>query len=772
MAPANILTILAGLGLWLVCQLIWHRHYRPDVQAQGGALSERRMQFAGRAFRLAILLAVVALLGQALRGATAVILAVLAATIWAICETLILMGWKYLNISVLRLSRHMSFITAQQGAGRNIARATRSYLPLDVPVVLILGGAATMALAVSAPFSLPILSAIMALAAAAAWLYAASARDAVTVASAEIPFLALEDTLPAATLAAADRRPFVAPRAKQPEGLSHILLVLNESVGDDVTCHGGIDLADAICAASPDASAWLRPANPVTPSSCTDIALPCIFTGCAPEASAAKLHSLPMLFDLAKARGMTTLFYSASTLRWANFEAFFGAGEPAGAIDDLATPESTGLPFAHELGCDDHQMASLLCDRIRAADGPLFIVLYTYALHLPFQSESPLPIPDHIRDRRSRAAFLVEQAHRMVFDALHQSGRYDDTLIISIGDHGEASGTDTAARGGVSSRLTRLTNQVTRPLFVIKPPARLNAARRACLNNNMARLVSTIDIAPTIASLLELDLVGGDGGIGRYDGYDLTTQLVPTDRIHYSLTVNAWRTWPQAAVMIAGPDMRLCIDYQNGHALCCDGAGQPLSDDQRPAADALLHAAMAKPVVRTLVARVLRDKLRNRSQISTRQFAAVTPDVTRPVAMAGGYDRFFGHDIFDADNPAGRLHFGGRRHDAAGFWLQRRDRGILLYGPYVSLNPGRYAASFIFAPGARICPLVIDVCATGQDDIAAAQIDQLVDGRVASLTFQIDRPAEGLEVRLRKQHAGRGICLGLFITQIGDSPHR
>lgn len=62
--------------------------------------------------------------------------------------------------------------------------------------------------------------------------------------------------------------------------------------------------------------------------------------------------------------------------------------------------------------------------------------------------------------------------------------------------------------------------------------------------------------------------------------------------------------------------------------------------------------------------------------------------------------------------------------------------------------------------------------AQGQGDIAAAQIDQLVDGRVASLTFQIDTPAEGLEVRLRKQHAGRAICLGLFITELGDSARR
>ena len=61
---------------------------------------------------------------------------------------------------------------------------------------------------------------------------------------------------------------------------------------------------------------------------------------------------------------------------------------------------------------------------------------------------------------------------------------------------------------------------------------------------------------------------------------------------------------------------------------------------------------------------------------------------------------------------------------------------------------------------------MIDVCATGEGDIATANIDHLVDGRVASLAFQIDTPAEGLEVRLRKQHAGRAICLGLFITQL------
>jgi len=471
-----------------------------------------------------------------------------------------------------------------------------------------------------------------------------------------------------------------------------------------------------------------------------------------------------MLFDLAKARGMSTMFYSASTLRWANFEAFFGVDSPTGAIDDVATPHSTGLPFAHELGCDDYLMAQRLRDRILEAEGPLFIVLYTYGLHLPFQNDSAEPIPAHITDRRCRAAHTVTQAHRMAFDALRQTGRYDETLIISVGDHGEAFGVDGSDRSSGSSRLTKLSATVTQPLFVIKPPAGLEAARRDRLAANMTQLVSLIDIAPTLASMLEVELV--DDSLS-YQGHDLTRQAIPDDRVHYTLTVNEWRKWPQAATMVAQGDMRLCIDYQTVDALCSDGAGQPLLSALHAHADALLTRAQAVPVVSQVIGRVFRDKLNNRALLAAERSTMTAPDLPRPPPVPGGYDTFFGHDIRVYDVVQGWLHFGGRCHDENGFGLHHEDRGILLYGPYIALPAGRYAATFVFAPGSTMHPLTLDVCAADLPCIAQRQVTKLEDGQTAAITFELPVAVHALEVRLHSHHGFSGVCLGLFLTQTG-----
>ncbi|HRK43156.1 MAG TPA: sulfatase-like hydrolase/transferase, partial [Gemmobacter sp.] len=594
-------------------------------------------------------------------------------------------------------------------------------------------------------------------------IWAGWAASGLPVRPAERAFLSQDDSLPEGRLELSDRSRACHARPGTRSAARHILLVLNESTGEDVTCFGGIPLAEAVRRASGDRAAWLCPAHAVTPSSCTDIALPCLFTGCAPYASAATMHRLPLLFDLAKARGMTTMFYSASTLKWGNLEGFFG---PEGAaIDDLATPHSTGLPFVHELGCDDYLMAERLRDRILATEGPLFIVLYTYGLHLPFQNESAGPIPDYITDRRARAAHTVTEAHCMVFEALHRTGRYDETMILSLGDHGEAFGVDGSDRSSRSSRLTKLSSTVTRPLFIVKPPAEMEPARRSCLEANLEnRLVSLIDIAPTLASILEVELAPG---LPRYSGFDLTREAIPEDRLHVTMTVNEWRSWPQAAVMLAQGDLRLCADYQTTLSLTCDDHGTPLPAGQHAAADVLLERAMEQPVLRAVIARVFKDKLHNRASLQMGRFEQTIPNLPRPAALPGSADLFFGTDILISDPGAGRLHYAGHHHDARGFGLSRKDRGILVYGPYIDLPVGRYAASFAFAPGARRKRLLMDVCVAGGVVLASQEIADLMSGRLATINFVIDQPAEALEVRLHSHHGFKGICQGLFITRVG-----
>ncbi len=765
MLHAMIVPLIATFVLCLLARREWRREYMPET----GARRESLLHLAGLWMRLGLLWLAIAAVQAALEPLAALLVALIFGQVWAIYETLDLVAWKYLNLSLFRVARHTPVKAGDADAMPNLIKAIRTFVPLAsfarlngasmVAVCLCAGplaSAQAMGGALGLAIALPLGGVIL-------QIWAGWAAAGLPIRPAERAFLAQDDSLPEGRLERSDRSRACHARPGASSAARHILLVLNESTGEDVTCHGGIPLSEAIRAASGKAAAWLRPAHAVTPSSCTDIALPCLFTGCAPYDSAATMHSLPLLFDLAKARGMTTMFYSASTLKWGNLEGFFG---PEGAaIDVLATPHSTGLPFVHELGCDDYLMAQRLRDHILTTEGPLFIVLYTYGLHLPFQSESAGPIPDHITDRRCRAAHTVTEAHRMAFDALHQTGRFDETLIVSLGDHGEAFGVDGSDRQSRASRLTKLSSTVTRPLFLLKPQAGMALAQRACLEANLEnRLVSLIDIAPTLASILGVELARD---LPPYPGYDLTREAVPKDRLHVTLTVNEWRSWPQAAVMLAQGDLRLCVDYQTTLSLTCDDHGNPLPEAQHEAADALLVRAMALPVPCKVIARVFKDKLHNRASLQAGRFEQVVPDLPRPAAMPGGADLFFGTDILISDPGAGRLHYAGQHHDAGGFVLRRRDRGILVYGPYIDLPAGRYAASFAFAPGARRKPFLMDVCVAGERVLARREITRLASGRLAMIDFVLGEPAEALEIRLHSHHGFGGVFQGLFITRVG-----
>lgn len=596
-------TLVATLTLAVLLHWDWKNACAPKVHTD----RDQALHLSAALFRLAMVAAAVALVSLIPAPGVRGPMIALIGLAWFVHELLDVTCWKFLSLPFFKMASFSSVKVFDRDALRNLLTAMRTFIPvgnaLRLGIATLLAAAAIIGWGSAAAGLLVALG--LSLAALAVQRLQSRTIKAQSIRHSERPFFAIDPTTTPQRLRAGTRAQACKALPDRQNSVETIIIILNESAGDDVTCHGGIDLADAICQLDPTSPTWLRPQNPVTPSTCTDIAVPCIFTGCAPVASADQLHRMPLLFDLAKARGWATLFYSASTLRWANFETFFG-GNP-NAIDALVTPQSAGLPFVNDLGCDDYLLAEQFAARLRHTDGPVLGVFYTNGLHVPFLDKSACPVPDHITDRRCRAAHLVTQTHRVIFDALRETGRFDGALILSIGDHGETFGVDAATAAGWSSRLTNLPDAVTRPLFVIKPPAALPDADLDTLTQNMRRLVSLIDVAPTVAGALGVRLAPE---LGAFAGYDLIADIIPETRVHYTLNTNEWRAWPLGAAMVAQGDLRLCADYQCDQTLLCDGNGKPLPESRWPQVDALLAIAQTEPVVGKAIAQVFQNKVR------------------------------------------------------------------------------------------------------------------------------------------------------------------
>ena len=414
--------------------------------------------------------------------------------------------------------------------------------------------------------------------------------------------VAADDTVATVGLRHADRAgsfALSAPPAHLPEG---VLIVVLESAGGHLRSADDPSalLADRIAAVSGVPEQWLRPSNMVANSACTEVVLPALLTGAAPHEAVETLHRLPFVFDLAKARGYRTAFFTSTSMNWENFDGFFGAAR----IDEMFTAERSGLSYINDTSVDDHAIARQLAQWVEQSNQRFFALLYANALHNPFQTESEIVIPARFSDRRARATYVVEKQCETLFSSLAASGRLDRTLILVVGDHGEVFGEPREGDGADWNRQSVLHDKVVRPLFALKPPTDLPADLGAALRANLDKLICDLDIAPSFAHLFGATLVDGL----RYPGCNLFAP-VPDDRIAYVLNTNEWRNWGKSAAAVFRGRSSVTADYLD-RRLCryqirdCAGPAYERED--------LLRLALAEPLMRKAMARVYKDKLRRR----------------------------------------------------------------------------------------------------------------------------------------------------------------
>jgi hypothetical protein len=429
-----------------------------------------------------------------------------------------------------------------------------------------------------------------------AWTLAGRLRSRPDLSPEERAFLFVEPDTHTCELQAADRSSGFALDRPAPALPQTILLILNESAGQHLPASegGGASLAGRIREISGNPAEWLAPSNVVTNSSCTEVSIPSILTGSGAHESAAKLHRMPFVFDLAKASGYRTVLLTSSVLQWSNLDRFLSTAR----IDQLFSAETDGHPLVNDLGIDDAFAVERFEAMIEKAEGPVFAVVFLNALHVPFQADSRIPIPAHLRDRRSRALSITETAHRRLFEALKRAGRYDGALIATIGDHGELPGNQECATATLP-RQENFSDWVLRPLFLLKPPRDLPAPMVDALHENCDRLIANVDIAPTLAHLFGAALRDGLA----YTGHSLF-EPIPADRIAVATSANQWRPWHEAAVALARGRERLICDrfdflqYASGE--------RPDPDADAVARASMIDQAMRIPAVSQNISRIYR----------------------------------------------------------------------------------------------------------------------------------------------------------------------
>jgi arylsulfatase A-like enzyme len=195
--------------------------------------------------------------------------------------------------------------------------------------------------------------------------------------------------------------------------------------------------------------------------------------------------------------GYRTAFVTPSDLSWAEWGPFL-KGRGFGELRDL---HQFGCPLISSWGVEDRCMVDGMIDFItQAPDRPFFVMGWTTQTHHPYEPtpDVPLlsfqrePVPDQYELERYLNVLHETDRHLgRLFDTVRRLRLDQDTLVVVIGDHGQAFGYphNTYIQGR-----TMYEEDVHVPLMFWSP-------RRYQMATRSTTVGSQVDLAPTIADL-------------------------------------------------------------------------------------------------------------------------------------------------------------------------------------------------------------------------------------------------------------------------------
>jgi len=208
-------------------------------------------------------------------------------------------------------------------------------------------------------------------------------------------------------------------------------------------------------------------------------------------------------------RGYRTAYETSSDFAWASWRRFLeGRG-----FDQLVDYHGlTCTPPVSEWGVEDRCLVDALVEYVEANRGrPFFVMAWTTQTHYPYEPTPGLPLLDLAREPAgdvwdlNRYLNVLHETDRhlgRLFDALRTRDLDRRTLVVILGDHGQAFGYPHAS---YSQGRTAYEEDVHIPL-VLRGPGVVEGGRSDAI-------AAQVDVAPTIAELAGLP--GGPDWQGR-----------------------------------------------------------------------------------------------------------------------------------------------------------------------------------------------------------------------------------------------------------------
>ena len=220
-------------------------------------------------------------------------------------------------------------------------------------------------------------------------------------------------------------------------GIRNVLMVVMESVGSHyVDPVRKPELTPRMAALVPGA-AYFPNTYPGVPSSY--YSLISLANGTYPPVTGGAGSNLPNLFDELDKMGMQTGVFLAADWNYADARAFYAARR----LDrlDIGSRGPCRVGSRVSPSPDPCKFAAAE-DWIISSQAPFFAMIWTDVTHYPYSGGTSDPLSTFAMDR-ARYLDGVRETDRLIgrlVDRLRAQGRLDDTLLVIVGDHGEAFG--------------------------------------------------------------------------------------------------------------------------------------------------------------------------------------------------------------------------------------------------------------------------------------------------------------------------------------------
>jgi len=201
-------------------------------------------------------------------------------------------------------------------------------------------------------------------------------------------------------------------------------------------------------------------------------------------------------------RGYRTAFVTPSDLSWAGWTTFLD-GRGFDSVGDYRRLGCSELLTSW--GVEDRCLFDGMIRFIEAdPQHPFFLMAWTQQTHHPYEPTPGVPLLDLVREHGpddyelNRYLNVLHETDRQIarlFDAVRRSGLGQDTLIVIVGDHGQAFGYP--HEGNYAQGRMVYEEDVHVPLLVWDPRLRGAGARPQTIGSH-------VDLAPTIAALAGL----------------------------------------------------------------------------------------------------------------------------------------------------------------------------------------------------------------------------------------------------------------------------